>query len=169
VATVELRFVALPAHVRTARLIAGVLARRAGVHEAVIDEIKLAVGEACSRAVGVHARSCPDEQVIVRGIDGVKDFAGLPAFVLEVEDHGPTGEDVPRDETGALPAAVALLDLDEMTEPDAAADAQLPFGMRLAMIEGLVDNLQVVPVDGREGTLVRMTWPLMLPELDDVS
>jgi hypothetical protein len=68
-----------------------------------------------------------------------------------------------------LPAAVALLDLDEMTEPDAAADAQLPFCMRLAMIEGLVDNLQVVPVDGREGTVVRMTWPLMLPELDDVS
>jgi anti-sigma regulatory factor (Ser/Thr protein kinase) len=169
VATVELRFVALPAHVRTARLIAGVLARRAGVHEAVVDEIKLAVGEACARAVGVHARSCPDEQVIMRGIDGVKDFAGLPAFVLEVEDHGPTGEDIPRDETGRLPAAVALLDLNQMTEPDAAADAQLPAGLRLAMIEGLVDNLQVVPVDGRPGTIVRMTWPLMLPELDDVS
>ena len=168
-ATVELRFVALPSHVRTARLIAGVLARRAGVHEAVIDEIKLAVAEACSRAVSVHARSCPDEQVVVRGIDGVKDFAGLPAFVVEVEDHGPTGEDVPRDETGGLPAAVALLDLDELAEPDAAADAQLPSGLRLAMIEGLVDNLQVVPVDGRQGTVVRMTWPLMLPELDDVS
>jgi anti-sigma regulatory factor (Ser/Thr protein kinase) len=169
VATVELRFVALPAHVRTARLIAGVLARRAGVHEAVVDEIKLAVGEACSRAVSVHAGSCPDEQVIVRGIDGVKDFAGLPAFVLEVEDHGPPGEDVPRDERGVLPAAVVLLDPEEMTEPDAAADLQLPPGMRLAMIEGLVDNLQVVPVDGQRGTVVRMTWPLVLPELDDVS
>ena len=32
-----------------------------------------------------------------------------------------------------------------MAEPDAAADAQLPAGMRLAMIEGLVDNLQVSP------------------------
>jgi hypothetical protein len=133
----------------------------------VIDEIKLAVGEACARAVGVHARSCPDEQVIVRGIDGVKDFAGLPAFVLEVEDHGPAGEDVPRDETGGLASAVALLDVDEMAEPDAGADAQLPAGMRLAMIEGLVDNLQVIPMDGRQGTVVRMTWPLMLPELDD--
>jgi hypothetical protein len=39
--------------------------------------------------------------------------------------------------------------------------------MRLAMIEGLVDNLQVTPVDGRQGTVVRMTWPLMLPDLDD--
>jgi anti-sigma regulatory factor (Ser/Thr protein kinase) len=167
VATVELRFVALPAHVRTARLIAGVLARRAGVHEAVIDEIKLAVGEACSRAVGVHARSCPDEQVVVRGVDGVKDFAGLPAFVVEVEDHGPAGEDVPRHETGGLLAAMALLDVDEMAEPDADADAPLPAGMRLAMIEGLVDNLQVTPVDGRQGTVVRMTWPLMLPDLED--
>ena len=50
-ATVELRFSALPAHVRTARLVAAAVARRAGVDEALLDEVRLAVGEACSRAV----------------------------------------------------------------------------------------------------------------------
>lgn len=53
-ATVELRFSAQPEHVRTARLVAAAVARRAGVEEAVLDEVRLAVGEACSRAVGLH-------------------------------------------------------------------------------------------------------------------
>ncbi|NEE57431.1 ATP-binding protein, partial [Streptomyces sp. SID8455] len=53
-ATVELRFSAQPEHVRTARLVAAAVARRAGVDEAVLDEVRLAVGEACSRAVGLH-------------------------------------------------------------------------------------------------------------------
>lgn len=48
-ATVELRFSALPEHVRTARLVAAAVARRAGVDEAVLDEVRLAVGEACTR------------------------------------------------------------------------------------------------------------------------
>jgi len=47
-ATVELRFSALPEHVRTARLVAAAVARRAGVDEAVLDELRLAVGEACA-------------------------------------------------------------------------------------------------------------------------
>lgn len=53
-ATVELRFSAQPEHVRTARLVAAAVARRAGVDEAALDEVRLAVGEACSRAVGLH-------------------------------------------------------------------------------------------------------------------
>ena len=38
-ATVELRFSALPAHVRTARLVAAAVARRSGVDESVLDEV----------------------------------------------------------------------------------------------------------------------------------
>jgi serine/threonine-protein kinase RsbW len=49
--TVEVSFTALPAHVRTARLVATAVARRSGVDEALLDEVRLAVGEACSRAV----------------------------------------------------------------------------------------------------------------------
>src|SRR5262245_30718263 len=62
-ATVELAFSALPAHVRTARLIVAAVARRSGVEEALLDEVRLAVGEACSRAVEAHRQHCPHEPV----------------------------------------------------------------------------------------------------------
>ena len=68
-ATVELRFSALPAHVRTARLVAAAVARRSGVDEGVLDEVRLAVGEACSRAVHLHRRHCPDRPVLVTLVD----------------------------------------------------------------------------------------------------
>src|SRR5258708_20092590 len=62
-ATVEVTFTALPAHVRTARLVATAVARRSGVAESLMDEVRLAVGEACSRAVETHAMQCPDKPV----------------------------------------------------------------------------------------------------------
>ena len=49
--TVTLRLPPHAAHVRTARLIAAAMARRSGVGEDVLDEVRLAVGEACARAV----------------------------------------------------------------------------------------------------------------------
>ena len=62
-ATVELSFTPLPAHVRTARLVATAVARRSGVDESLLDEVRLAVGEACSRAVEGHQVHCPAEPV----------------------------------------------------------------------------------------------------------
>jgi anti-sigma regulatory factor (Ser/Thr protein kinase) len=64
-ATVEMSFTPLPAHVRTARLVATAVARRSGVDEALLDEVRLAVGEACSRAVEAHQEFCPGEPVRV--------------------------------------------------------------------------------------------------------
>lgn len=49
--TVALTFHAAPEHVRTARLVAVAVARRSGLDEARLDEIRLAVGEVCARAV----------------------------------------------------------------------------------------------------------------------
>src|SRR5947209_20616934 len=71
-ATVEMSFTPLPAHVRTARLVATAVARRSGVDEALLDEVRLAVGEACSRAVEAHQEHCPDEpiRVALTGTDG---------------------------------------------------------------------------------------------------
>ena len=79
-ATVELRFSALPEHVRTARLVAVSIARRAGVDDETLDEVRLAVGEAATRAVGRHRVSCPSELVLVRLSDGDG------RFVAEVVD-----------------------------------------------------------------------------------
>ncbi|GAA3299576.1 hypothetical protein GCM10020295_38120 [Streptomyces cinereospinus] len=87
-ATVELRFSALPEHVRTARLVAAAVARRAGVDEAVLDEVRLAVGEACSRAVGLHQIGGITAPVKVALIEEEKQFS------IEVGDearHAPTG------------------------------------------------------------------------------
>jgi anti-sigma regulatory factor (Ser/Thr protein kinase) len=48
---VALTFQPGPEHVRTARLVAVAVARRAGLDETRLDEIRLAVGEVCARAV----------------------------------------------------------------------------------------------------------------------
>src|SRR6266496_6705743 len=84
-ATVEMSFTPLPAHVRTARLVATAVARRSGVDEALLDEVRLAVGEACSRAVEAHRRYCPAEPVRIEMTDQGE------RFVVVVSDHAPAG------------------------------------------------------------------------------
>lgn len=49
--TVSVSFTAQPEHVRTARLVAAAVARRMGMVEDDVDAVRLAVGEACVRAV----------------------------------------------------------------------------------------------------------------------
>src|SRR5256885_4382964 len=85
--TVEVSFTALPAHVRTARLVALAVARRAGVADDLLDEIRLAVGEACSRAVGVHQSKAPDSPVVMLLSDE------QDRFTVEVVDGGPLEHD----------------------------------------------------------------------------
>ena len=70
--TVALRFQAAPEHVRTARLVAVAVARRAGMDEVRLDEIRLAVGEVCARAVRRSLQSGKPGDVVVT------DGAGLP-------------------------------------------------------------------------------------------
>src|SRR6266478_3429918 len=84
-ATVEVTFTPLPAHVRTARLVATAVARRSGVDESLLDEVRIAVGEACSRAVEAHRRHCPAEPVRIEMTDQDQ------RFVVTVSDHAPTG------------------------------------------------------------------------------
>lgn len=148
--TVELRFAALPAHVRTARLLAAVLARRSGIDESLIDEVKLAVGEACARAVGIHQSSAGAEDVTVE----MSDDNGL--FVVAVRDCGPPEADTALEATGAAVAGLPdLMDVDELAA-GGEASAPLPPGFGLAVIAGLVDDLDVSA--GPSGTVVRMSW-----------
>jgi len=150
-ATVELRFTALPAHVRTARLLAAVLARRAGIDETMIDEVKLAVGEACARAVGIHQASAGAEEVSVE----MTDDDGT--FVVAVRDCGPPDADTALAATGSPVADLPdLVDVDELGTGDAADSPPLPAGFGLAVVAGLVDHLDVSTDGG--ATVVRMTW-----------
>ncbi|MER5257485.1 MULTISPECIES: ATP-binding protein [unclassified Streptomyces] len=137
-ATVELRFSALPEHVRTARLVAAAVARRAGVDEAVLDEVRLAVGEACTRAVGLHQSNGVSAPVRVALIEDEKQFS------IEVGDEAPHA--IPGDrEPGSGPGAGV--------DPDAEGEDE----MGLAVISGLVDDVEVTAGEG--GGLIRMTWP----------
>ncbi len=134
-ATVELLFSALPEHVRTARLVAAAVARRAGVDEAVLDEVRLAVGEACSRAVGMHRTNGIDQPVVVRLTEEEKNFS------IEVGDRVTTGH------SGSA----------NVSDP-AGDDAEDESRMGLAVISGLVDDIEVTT--GPDGGTIRMTWPV---------
>jgi len=147
-ATVELSFSALPAHVRTARLIVTAVARRSGVAEALLDEVRLAVGEACSRAVEAHRRHCPDEPVRL-------ELSGGPRrFEVVVSDTVP-GDDAAGSVLDAAPAAQV-----EPEFPAGAAELGLagdPAELGLAVIAGLADDVQIETTP--KGVQIRMSWP----------
>ncbi|MFI6644411.1 ATP-binding protein [Streptomyces sp. NPDC050504] len=148
-ATVELRFSAQPEHVRTARLVAAAVARRAGVDEAVLDEVRLAVGEACSRAVGLHRSNGIDAPVRVVLTEEEK------AFSIEVGDEVPG-----RGSDGAVPGARDGARADGRdVGVDSVADGVDDEGdaMGLAVISGLVDDVEVSASDA--GGVIRMSWP----------
>jgi serine/threonine-protein kinase RsbW len=144
-ATVEVTFTPLPAHVRTARLVATAVARRSGVDESLLDEVRLAVGEACSRAVEAHQRHCPGQPIrVVLTDDGER-------FEVVVTDA------VPADVT--LPTDGALMVTAPAGTGGVAANGvvlQLPAGVGLAVISGLADDFRISPAS--DGTSVAMSW-----------
>lgn len=79
--SVQLRFTPLPEHVRTARLVATSVARRLGMSDDALEEVRLAVGEACSRAVRRSERLPEPSPVQVDLHDDDR------SLVVEVRDH----------------------------------------------------------------------------------
>jgi serine/threonine-protein kinase RsbW len=140
-ATVEVTFTPLPAHVRTARLVATAVARRSGVDESLLDEVRLAVGEACSRAVEAHRKHCPRMPIRVTLTDDSE------RFEVVVTDAAPAQEMLAQ----LAPSAVA-------PEADGVI-RQLPPGVGLAVISGLADDVRISSAgDGGNGTSVAMSW-----------
>ena len=142
-ATVEMSFTPLPVHVRTARLVATAVARRSGVEEALLDEVRLAVGEACSRAVEAHQAHCPDEPVRVE-LTG-----GNGRFEVVVTDAArparTTGPARPRSPAG-WPAAGNGVANGTGPRGPVALPRQ---GLGLAVIAGLADDVQFARTPGR--------------------
>ena len=164
--TVRLSFSPAPEHVRTARLVAVAVARRAGVAEELLEEIRLAIGEACSRAVALHRTqgladlvdvAMDDEgRFTVRVIDRALNGAGLvgpptdPAvFLTQAADPGRVSNPVSQ--------ANAINGGDALSEEAVAAQ------MGLALLAGLVDDLEVATMSDGVGTEVCMSWPLPYP------
>ena len=122
-----------PSLVRTVRLVAASIARRAGLDAAAVEEVRLAVGETCAVMVGVAPEdaaltSASGEQVSVtlRVDDG-----------LVAEISGPSA--APADDTPAELADLAELGADPW-----------------ALVRGLLDDVDVV--EQGESTTVRLRW-----------
>jgi anti-sigma regulatory factor (Ser/Thr protein kinase) len=138
--SVTLRLPPSAAHVRTARLIAAAMARRSGVGEDVLDEVRLAVGEACSRAVRMQERQGLSSPVLV-------EFAERGRFRVSVVDQAKTGSG---DELSAMAGGRAA----PAPWADPSGDA-----LGLALLGAVVQDL-VVDQDSDGGTRVTMSWPL---------
>ncbi len=137
-ATVELSFTPLPAHVRTARLVATAVARRSGVDESLLDEVRLAVGEACSRAVEEHQLHCPAEPVRL----ALSDMADR--FEVEVTDN-------------CAPDSAKVTGVGQESKSTGAGVAAMEPGLGFAVIAGLADNVEIS--ETAAGTSIRMSWP----------
>jgi anti-sigma regulatory factor (Ser/Thr protein kinase) len=114
------------------------VARRAGVDKAQLDEVRLAVGEACTRAVGLHMSNSVSSPVRVSLIEAEKKFS------IEVGDEA------------SGPVALVPGGRDELPEP-AGEDDEADGDMGLAVISGLVDDVEITSDD--QGGLIRMSWP----------
>ena len=136
-AQVELLLAPLPVHVRTARLVGVAAARRAGLDDDYVADLRLALGEACSRAVALHSTHGVDEPVRIVIRD---DASGL---TVTVSDRGPATT-----ETSTDPVDDLFGDDGDQLVPDVA----------LAVLSSLVDDVQVLP--DSTGTTVQLRWPL---------
>jgi hypothetical protein len=123
----------------------------------LFDEIRLAIGEACSRAVALHRdHSIADLVEVALGDDD--------RFTVRVIDRAPIDAALGQalNDPAELADPVALLEepAGQPVSPDPAAEEAVTVGMRLALLGGLVEDLSVRPVDHGPGTEVRMSWPV---------
>jgi serine/threonine-protein kinase RsbW len=158
-ATVTLRLPASRAHVRTARLVAAAMARRSGVDETMLDEVRLAVGEACARAVRQHERYSVDEPITL-------EFGDKDRFSVAVIDRAPAG-----DHAAAIVTAQAAAEAP--ASPLNPGDDAGPFGepgwqglsatadaLGLALLDAVAQDVVVTEADIGTGTCVTMSWPV---------
>ena len=108
--------------------------------EALLDEVRLAVGEACSRAVEVHQEHCPAEPVRV-ALTGAGERFEVVVTNTAAGDGGMAWPPQPATD-GQDPAA-------------------LPAELGLAVIAGLADDVQVSR--NGDGLSIRMSWPSGAP------
>jgi len=131
---IELQIPARPEYIGLARLVVSSLASsRRRLADDRINDLKLAVSEACTNAIEVHAGLDIDERVLLRWVEGDD------RLEVAVEDRGP----------GFDPAA--LPQHPPVTDPE-----RLNFerGLGIPLIRTLVDHVDFAP--SAAGTSVRM-------------
>jgi serine/threonine-protein kinase RsbW len=135
---IELEIPARAEFVALARLVVSALAASdSNLADERIDDLKLAVSEACTNAIEAHDAAGSDERVLVRC------RAGVDSLEVFVEDRG----------QGFDPAQ--LPDHPPVTDPD-----RLKFerGLGIPLIRALVDEVEFSPTG--QGTAVRLVMRL---------
>ena len=118
------------AYVNTARLFVGAVARHFGIDERSVDDLKLAVSEACNGAIRVRSDEADDRPI---RIASVKEEASL---LIEVEDA-----------------------VEPRASPIASTTEDLVRGLGLELITALFPDVLMVP-GSRGGTSVRLSFSL---------
>jgi anti-sigma regulatory factor (Ser/Thr protein kinase) len=147
--TVHLAFSPDAAYVRTVRLVASAAARTAGVSDELLDEVRLAIGEACTRAVAMHRRHGLSDLIDVSMSDGGR-------FTVSVVDRSPVESAFEPGETTMAVMAQVALETGRLSVDEDAITADVG----LALLKALVSDLKVGVAANGTGTEVRMSWPV---------
>ncbi|WP_337062406.1 ATP-binding protein [Kineococcus sp. G2] len=126
--TVDLRFTPLPEHVRTARLVAVSVARRAGFGEEQLDEIRIAIGEACARAVSATEAATGRAGLVDMRLSDDEDR--LDVTVLRCDEDGAPLAETPPTATTEDPLSLALM----TGAAGSSSPATAPGGVRLTWV-----------------------------------
>jgi anti-sigma regulatory factor (Ser/Thr protein kinase) len=140
-------------------LVGVAVARRAGVADAIIDEVRLAIGEACSRAVALHRRHKLTDLVEV-------ELTTDTQFTVRVTDRAPANDASARptaghdsDQTDPFGLLLDPADGEDTVEIGAVSDEDVAVGVSLTLLAGLVEDLAVLPGRDGVGSQVCMSWP----------
>ncbi|WP_158299648.1 ATP-binding protein [Glycomyces paridis] len=147
--TVRFAFTPAAAYVRAARLVAADVAAHAGVATGLLDEVRQAVGEACTRAVLRHRDRGLDDLVRV-------EFSIGDRFVAKITDNA---QDLRARANGKAAASTPGGDA-RASDHDAVEEDTLSEEITLIVLGGLVEDLVVTGPDADGGTTVSMSWPL---------
>ena len=123
-AVVEIAIPPRPAYVSVVRLALASLARTAGMEEEAVDDLRIAVGEACANAVLGRADGGGDERISVRWSHDVGHI------VVEIGD----GEGDPP--------------LTEAPDPTDSSGYSTRVVMSTALLQSLVDECELVEYEG---------------------
>ncbi|MEU6858703.1 ATP-binding protein [Glycomyces sp. NPDC046736] len=148
-ATVRFAFTPAAAYVRAARLVAADVAAHAGVATGLLDEVRQAVGEACTRAVLRHRDRGMDDLVRV-------EFSIADRFVAKVTDNA---QDLRARSGDATAPGVSDGDA-RANDHDTLEEDTLSEEITLIVLGGLVEDLVVTGPTAEGGTTVSMSWPL---------
>ena len=133
-----------PAFVRVVRLVATAMARKSGIDEDVLDDIRLAVGQACARAVSAHQDRGLSDPISIT----FADHASVEVAVHDVVALEPA--------EGEQAAALLSASTGQPADYTDSGEGAVPAIAGMALLAALTGDLELTT--GPAGSVVRMRW-----------